>query len=244
MTAMAVSNIIGAPISMWILENTGWWGMAGWRWLFIIEGTPAIVFGIATWMYLTDRPEEAAWLDDDEKRLLAEEITQGKSPAAFPPFRILLADPGNWCLGSLYCSLVIALYGLGFWLPLTARQLNPSFSLMETGMVLAAIYGTAGCTMIAWGRHSDRTGERRLHTLAPTLTGGVCLATAGLAPCPPLLSLLLLACATACIYCSFGPFWTLPTLFAGGIGTAVCIAMINSIGNMGGGSLAPCSSAG
>ena len=74
MTALAVSNIVGGPVSTWILDNIAWANIAGWRWLFIIEGIPAIVLGVVTWLYLTDRPEDARWLDEEEKAWLAGEL--------------------------------------------------------------------------------------------------------------------------------------------------------------------------
>lgn len=237
MTALAVSNIIGAPVSTYILDTIHWLGIESWRWLFIIEGLPAIVLGILTWFYLTDRPEDADWLEPQEKAWLKEELElerkeqrtccQGTGPwAAFADWRV-------WYLSLIYCTVTIGLYGLGFWMPQIIRSLNPDFSNFEIGLVMMIPFIAAGIAMIAWSRHSDATRERRWHAALPPLAGGLGLAGAGLVS-NPVAAFLFLTLATIGIYCTFGPFWTLPAVFLAGTGAATGIALINSIGNAGG----------
>ncbi|MFA5222218.1 MAG: MFS transporter [Methanoregula sp.] len=237
MTALTVSTIIGAPVSTWILDNIHWFGMPGWRWLFIIEGLPAVILGIVTWWYLTDRPEDAGWLEPDEKTWLVQALandraahtTQNRSSR----FLTIIADRRIWHLAAIYCMLTIGLYGLGFWMPQIIRSLNQSYSNFEIGMVMMIPYSCACVAMILWSRHSDTTGERRWHVAVPPLFGGLALAGAGISP-DPLVAFLLIIIATIGIFCCFGPFWTLPALFLSGAAAAIGIALVNSIGNVGG----------
>jgi MFS transporter, ACS family, tartrate transporter len=235
MTALAVSNIIGAPLSTWILDNVQWFGIAGWRWLFILEGLPALALGVIAWFYLTDKPKDAAWLDPEERDWLAGVIAQENAGRAdsHQNFRSILRDRQIWHLGCIYCTLTIGLYGLGFWMPQIIRSLNPAFTNFEIGLVMTLPFIAALCSMIAWSAHSDRTGERIWHAAIPPIIGGIALASAGLV-FNPILAFVLIIVATAGIYSFFGPFWTLPAVFLAEAAAAVGIAVINSIGNLGG----------
>jgi len=237
MTALSISMIIGAPVSTWILDSVHWFGMAGWRWLFVIEGLPAIIFGCVTYWYLTDRPEDAGWLLPKEREWLADTIKQEnelrKKQGGHTGLASVIADRRIWHLALIYCLLIIALYGLGFWMPQIIRSLNPDLSNTSIGLVMIIPYACAGVAMIIWSKHSDRTGERRWHTALPPLVGGIALAGSGLAN-SPLVAFLLIIIATMGLFCAFGPFWTLPSLFLAELSAAAGIAVINSIGNVGG----------
>jgi ACS family tartrate transporter-like MFS transporter len=235
MTALAASNIVGAPVSTWILDNIHWFGIAGWRWLFVLEGLPALVLGVVTWFWLTDRPEEAAWLAPEEREWLSREIRKEAAVRAGedPGFWTVIRDPRVWHLGIVYSLMTIGLYGLGFWMPQIIRSLNPSFSNVEIGLVMIVPFIAALIAMLAWSAHSDRTGERIWHTGLPPFIGGIALVSAGLVR-DPLTAFLLLVIATVGIYCFFGPFWTIPGMFLAEAGAAVGFAVINSIGNFGG----------
>jgi MFS transporter, ACS family, tartrate transporter len=235
MTALAVSNIIGAPVSTWILDNIHWFGIAGWRWLFILEGLPALALGVITWFWLTDRPKDAAWLAPDEREWLAGVLAAENDERAgrHAGFLSVLRDLRVWHLGLIYCMSTIGLYGLGFWMPQIIRSLNPAFSNFEIGLVMTIPFIVALCAMVCWSAHSDRTGERTYHTAIPPIAGGIAVAGAGLVA-DPLLAFVLIVIATAGIYSFYGPFWTLPSLFLAEAAAAVGIAAINSVGNIGG----------
>lgn len=237
MTALAISTIVGAPISTWILDSVHWLGMAGWRWLFIIEGLPAIILGIVTYFYLTDRPENARWLEPEERDWLTKEIKKENTlrgeTGGHTGLLSVVFDRRVWHLAFIYCMLVIALYGLGFWMPQIIRSMNAGLSNTSIGLVMVIPYACAGAGMILWSRHSDRTGERRWHTALPPLAGGIALAASGIVS-SPIIAFALLVIATMGIFLAFGPFWTLPSLFLAEVTAATGIAVINSIGNLGG----------
>ncbi|HVP97641.1 MFS transporter [Methanoregula sp.] len=237
MTALAISTIVGAPVSTWILDSIHWFGMEGWRWLFVLEGLPAVILGLVTYWYLTDRPEDARWLEQEERDWLAGEIRKENSErqkqGGHRDLTSVVTDRRVWHLALVYCMLVIALYGLGFWMPQIIRSMNGGLSNTSIGLIMTVPYACAGVAMILWSRHSDRTGERRWHTALPPLIGGLALAGSGVVASPGW-AFLLLVIATVGIFCAFGPFWTLPSIFLAEITAAAGIAVINSVGNAGG----------
>ncbi|KAB2328341.1 MFS transporter [Cytobacillus depressus] len=236
MTALAASNIIGAPLSTWIMDNIQWAGMQGWRWMFILEGIPAVVLGIVTYFYLTDRPEEAKWLSTEEKTWLIEEIKrENEEKAGIKRYttREVLANPRVWRLSFIYFSLVIGLYGIGFWMPTIVKSLSSTLSNTQVGLITMLPYIAGGIFMIWWAKRSDRTGERKWHTGLPPILGAIGLIGAGMTT-NPYLSVFMMCIAVIGIYSFFGPFWALPALFLAEASAAVGIALINSIGNLGG----------
>lgn len=237
MAALSISMIIGAPISTLILDSVSWFGMTGWRWLFVLEGLPAVILGFVTYWYLTDRPGDAAWLLPHEREWLTRTIKNEnelrQKQGGHTGLVSVIRDRRVWYLAFIYCLLVIALYGLGFWMPQIIRSLDSSLSNTSIGLVMIVPYACAGLAMILWSRHSDDTGERRWHTALPPLIGGIALAGSGITT-SPLLAFCLLIIATTGIFCAFGPFWTLPSLFLAEMSAAAGIALINSVGNAGG----------
>ncbi|MHB1653082.1 MAG: MFS transporter [Desulfitobacteriaceae bacterium] len=235
MTALAVSNIIGAPVSTWILGFNAL-GLAGWRWLFILEGAPAVIMGIVTIFYLTDRPEKANWLDKEEKEWLLAELKKEKGDKLQTKHlstRQVMLNPRVWHLSFIYLSLVVGLYGIGFWLPQIIKAFSKVLTNQQVGFITMIPYIVGGIAMIIVARHSDSTGERRYHTAIPPLIGAFALIGSGLTS-NPYVSIIMLSIATAGIYSFFGSFWSLPPMFLTGEAAAVGIAVINSVGNLGG----------
>jgi MFS transporter, ACS family, tartrate transporter len=234
MTAVVVAGIVGGPISGALLSLHGQWGIDGWRWLFLLEGLPAVVLGLVVLRFLTDGPEDAAWLTAAERQSLVtclkEQEGQGHSRTA--TVGGALASSRVWLLAVIYFTIPVALYGMGFWLPqiLKARSGGSNF---EVGLLSAIPYVLGAVGMVAAGRHSDSTGERRWHVAIAAFVGGTAFAASafveGLIPSLVLLSLAMLGLASM-----FGPFWTLTTSSVGGLGAAAGIALVNSVGNLGG----------
>jgi MFS transporter, ACS family, tartrate transporter len=236
MTALAASNIIGAPVSTWVMDHVHWAGMPGWRWMFVIEGVPAIIFGVITYFYLTDRPEQAKWLTDEEKNWLKGELAkeeQAKKKQKHDSIKEIIFNASVWRFSLIYFTLVTGLYGVGFWMPSIIKAFSKILTNTQVGLITMIPYILGGLAMIWWARKSDRTGERRMHTALPPIIGAIGLIGCGMTS-NPVVSLIMMSLATVGIYSFFGPFWSLPALFLSETAAAVGIAFINSVGNLGG----------
>ncbi len=234
MTAVAISGVIGGPVSGWILSTmAGVNGWAGWQWLFLLEGLPSVVMGVAVFVYLDDSIAQARWLPEEERALLIRNVRDQQGGADHPTILATLKSPQVILFSALYFCLVMGLYGISFWLP----QLIRTMGVQEPGRIglLSAIpYLAATVVMVAAGRHSDRTSERRWHLVTGALVGAAGLVVAGLFSTNLVLGLSAMAVATAGVLAAAPLFWTLPTAVLRGASAAAGIAAINSIGNLAG----------
>jgi ACS family tartrate transporter-like MFS transporter len=234
MAAVPLATVVGGPVSGALLEMRGVLGLAGWHWLFIIEGVPAILLGVAALFVLADRPEQARWLTKDETQALSATLHAEAETAKTIGYADLwqaLTRPRVLALGLLYFLMVIGLYGIGFWMP----QVIQTFGLdtLEVGFLTAIPYLFAAIAMVVWGRHSDRTGERCWHIALPLFLAAAAFAwSANWGPLLP--TMIALTVATLGFYAAFGPFWSLPTALLTGTGAAAGIALVNSMGNAAG----------
>lgn len=233
MAAAPLATAIGSPISGALLELHGFWGLAGWQWMFIIEAIPAIVLGVAVLFYLTDRPEKAKWLTDEERVWLVKTMEQEQAgkPKASHSIWAGLADIRVLALSLVYFGTSAGLYTLGIWAP----QIIKSFGLssFQVGLINAIPAVFAVVAMILWARNSDRTGERTWHVVGACLlaAAGLAFATGATTVFAVLIALTLVNMG---ISASKPPLWSMPTLFLSGPAAAAGIATINSIGNLGG----------
>ena len=238
MCAMAVSNIFTGIVSTWIMDNVHLFGMSGWRWMFIIEGLPAFILGFVSLRVMIDRPSQAKFLTEREKlwiesELKAEQQTKAtsssKAVSTFDGFK----NPKVWYLCIPYISYIIALYGLGMWMPQLIKQMSASLSNTQVGLIAAVPYLFGILIMYLVAKHSDKVQERRYHVGLP-----IALAFFGLIALTKVDSvwagILLISISTAGIYSFIGTFWTIPNAFLGEAAAAVGIAVINSVGNLGG----------
>jgi ACS family tartrate transporter-like MFS transporter len=236
--AIPVSYLIGAPLSTAIMDVfDGVAGMGGWRWMLLLEGAPAVLGGLACFFLLTDRPEQANWLKPDEKEWLTGELDRERA-AQGPKVEHL----GTWAAISnptvLYLSAIYFVYqcgslGIGYWMPQIIKGFGTSLSNTQIGSIAMLPYAVATVGMILWSRRSDRTGERKMHSAWPLLLSGLALMGAGLVGSAGL-SMVCIALALTGLYSFKAPFWAVPTLFLTRATAAVSIAVINSIGNLGG----------
>ncbi len=235
MTATALAGVIAGPISGALLELHGLTGLSGWQWLFILEGLPAVILGALVLRFLPDGPKEAAWLEDEERAALLMKLERERRRGTHKRSRSLVEAIGNstvWILSLVYFAIVFGLYGVTFWLP----QIIQSFgrrSDLEIGMVSAIPFVGAAIAMVFVGRASDLSGERRWHLAACAAVAAAGLMLASMTR-SPMLSLAALSIAAAGIWGTFGPFWAMPPEFLSGTAAAGSIALINSIGNLGG----------
>jgi ACS family tartrate transporter-like MFS transporter len=231
MAALPLSSVIGAPISATLLDLNVY-GFRGWQWLFLLEGIPAVIAGVISLKYLSDRPEQATWLTGPERAVLIENL-QGSGPADQPSnARGALTHSGVWTLSAVYFALLVALYGYTFWLPQILHALGP-FSYRQIGVLAMLPNIAAAPLMYAWGRHSDANSERRWHVALSLIIGGMGLSMAAWVH-EPTFSLIALTVGAVGIYCALPVFWALPCNHLSGAFAAVGIAVINAVGNVGG----------
>ncbi|MBV8858163.1 MAG: MFS transporter [Acidobacteria bacterium] len=233
--AQSISNIVGAPLSGLVL-GVNWLGLAGWRWLFILEGVPAVLFGVVTLFYLTDRPQHAAWLPKDERDWLISELERERlAKQAAHPQRVLdaLRHPQVLLLTLAYFLMVTSVYGFNFWLPTIIKKLSGSSNLVVTS-VSALPYCVGLLSVLLFGWSSDRTKERRWHTAVPMLVAGVGLLLSVAAREQTALAVLMFCVAAVGLYGYQPGFWSLPTSFLTGTAAAATVGLINSVGNLGG----------
>ena len=232
MAAVPISTALGSPISGALLLMDGILGLHGWQWLFIIEALPAILLSYVVLKFLTDRPEEADWLEADEKSWLIEKMSQeSRSVKESPSLLKTLSNPRILALSLVYFGTSAGLYTIGIWAPqiIAAQGVGP----LATGFLNAVPAVVAVICMVLWARHSDRTNERHWHVALACLLAAIGLVLAAL-------STSLAAVIAALILVNVGvssskpPLWSLPTLFLSGSAAAAGIATINSIGNLGG----------
>jgi ACS family tartrate transporter-like MFS transporter len=228
------SNAVSAAVSGAILRLDGVWGLAGWKWLFVLESAPAILLAPVVLLVLADRPAAARWLPAEEREWLEHELTEERR-AVERVHRLTLVealtDKRVLGLSLIYFTIVTATYGITFFLPLIVKAYG--LSDMRTGLVTAIPYTVGLVAMMLWARSSDRRHERRWHYISASFAGGVFLAVAG-AAAQPFIALTAISLAAAGIYASKPAFWPLPSRFLSGTAAAGGIALMNAIGNLGG----------
>ena len=239
MTAITLSGVIGGPVSGWILSRlSGVSGLAGWQWLYLLEGLPSLAVGLLVLWLLDDGPTNAKWLTEGERELLSrrvreEEKLKIEEEAGHHRLTDAFRSPRLWLLALIYFCVVMGLYGISFWLP---QILSDTITTdpWRIGLLTAIPWGASAVAMLLVGRHSDRTGERRWHTALPALVAGAAFATSAASASSPLQSFVALTVATCGVMAAVSCFWSLPTAFLSGTAAAGGIAAINSIGNLAG----------
>ncbi|QGZ64254.1 MFS transporter [Paraburkholderia acidisoli] len=234
--AIPVSYIIGAPLSTWVMDTVHWFGWSGWRWMLVLEGAPALIGGVLCFLYLTDRPALAKWLAPEEREwLLAELEGDRKARPAAKHFGSLKAmtNPKVLYLSFIYFVYQCGSLGVGYWMPQIIKGFSKTLSHTQIGLIAMVPYLFATVVMILWSRNSDRRNERRLHSAVPLAVAALALLGAGLTT-NPYVSITMISFSLAGLYAFKSPFWALPTLFLTRSTAAVSIAVINSVGNLGG----------
>lgn len=237
MIAIPFASAVGSPISSYLLNIT-WLSLDGWQWLFILEAIPSVILGIIAYFYLTDDIKDAHWLRAEEKEWLTDVLTKEKlkkQETKHVSFVQALKERDVLVLSTGYFAWMCGYYGVVLFLPTLVQSLSAALSVQSVGWWIGGMYLIAMATMVGVSRNSDRTNERRFH-VAACLT--VCaLALAGsvyLAKVNVILSLAIYAVSLAGAFGAYSPFWAIPSAYLTGPAAAAGIALINSVGNLGG----------
>jgi MFS family permease len=232
MLAGPLGGIFGSPLSTWLMTAlSGAHGLAGWQWMFLVEGLPCVLLGALALRVLADRPADARWLTDEEKRMIAHAL---RSPAGgHHSFGQVARDPRVYLLAFAYFTMICGIYAVSFWLP-SILKADGVTDTMQIGLYSMIPYIAAAIAMIVIGRRSDRRGERRLHSAVPAFIGAAALAVATLFSGNLAVSLLCMTIATAMMWTAYTVFWAIPSQYLKGDAAAGGIALINTIGLIGG----------
>jgi ACS family tartrate transporter-like MFS transporter len=237
MAAAPLSTAVGSPISGALMELPKFAGLTNWQWLYIIEAVPAILLGLAVLKVLTDKPEQAHWLEQEERDWLVSTLqsertsTKSSHGAGLASALRTMRDPRVLALSLIYLGTSAGLYTLGLWAPLILRQF--AFSSIETGWINAVPSVVAIGGMTVWARHSDQTQERTWHVVLPCAAACIGFIWAGTAY-TAIGVILALVIVNVGISAAKAPLWAMATTFLSGASAAAGIATINSIGNLGG----------
>ncbi|MFL9554910.1 MFS transporter [Acinetobacter baumannii] len=232
MLAGPIATIVGSPLSTWIMtEFAGVGSLKGWQWMFIIEGSPAILLGLLALKLLVDTPSKANWLSENEKKIHSKLVTSSEN--AHSSFKAALKDPRIYLMAFGYFCLICGIYTMSFWLPSLIRESGIK-DLMMIGFLSAVPSILAIIFMQIFGHTSDIYNERRWHSSIPTLLAAICLAFSTVFKGNIVISLIFLSLGTALMMSAYTVFWAIPAQYLHGTAAAGGIAVINTIGLLGG----------
>jgi len=235
MIAIPLSGVLGGLLGGFLLGLDGRLGLAGWQWLFLVEGLPSALLGITVLWYLTDEPRDARWLTDEQRAWLTDQMSRDKETSGaahgMPALRAL-AHPVIWLLALPYFLMLTAGYGYTFWSPIVIRDTLHTTDT-QTALITAVFAVCSMLGMLAIGRSSDRSGERCYHAAISGLLIAIGFTGAALMP-QPILRIVFLGLVLVGANAMLPPFWCLPSMVLSGSAAAVGIALINALGNTGG----------
>lgn len=241
--AQPLTTVIGAPFAGWLISHDGaFFGLEGWRFMFLGVGAPAIIIGIVAWFYLADSPATAKWLTADEKEwltseLTAEHATKTDSGAKHPSIGAAFKNGRVWVLGLIYFGFIYGLYTLAFFLPTIISGFQElygvKFDYVQKGLITAIPYLPAAVALLLTTRHATKHGVKTGHIAIPALVGAVSIPLALFAG-SPVLTIAVITVTACAIFSALPNFWTVPTQFLTGVAAAAGIALINTMGNIAG----------
>lgn len=233
MAAIPASQVVSAPLAAMLLK-VHWLGFGGWRWLLMLEGIPAVILGVVTLFYLTDKPHQAKWLAPEQIAWLTGELDREKAQKSeYVSIWQSLRNRNTLLLATILLFGLTPNYGLSLWIPRMVQRIS-IFDVSTVSLVAAIPYLVSVPLMLLTGWNSDRTGEKKWHTLIPRLLSGVALLLCAFTLSNVWLSVFLLSFAVIGFYSAHPGFWPLPTMLLGQRAAAASIGLINSFGNLGG----------
>ncbi|MFN0123460.1 MAG: MFS transporter [Blastocatellia bacterium] len=240
MVGLPIASAIGMPLSRWIMNEVHWYGWGGWRWVFILEGIPAVILGFVTLWYLPDWPKDAKWLPADERDWINGELERERrekstrhDQGVWAATKEGISHPKVLLLAAIYFFIVIGYYGLTFFFPSLVEQ-RTDLSQGAKLWVPAIPYFFGFIAMLIWARNSDQTGERRLHTATPMLMAAVALALSIWLGSNLAFFMILFIIVGIGVHAYLPVFWTWPSVWLTASASAAAIGLINSVGNLGG----------
>jgi MFS family permease len=225
------SSMLGGPISGFLLELNGTWGLAGWKWLFLLEGLPSVVLGIAALYILADSPETARWLTTEERLIVRRRLAGENQKMEIKSLRSTFTDPRVLVLAVLQLGFTAGSYGVGIWLPQIIKTGN--LSNLKVGLISGACYALACIGMVVWSAYVDRTGKRINNLTIACLVATIALLLAVYSS-GFWVSLAWITLSLIGVTAARAIFWAIPSSFLSGIAAAGGLAFINSIGTLGG----------
>jgi MFS family permease len=236
-----ISSVIAGPLASWLITSgDGVFGLSGWRFMTLATGLPAILMGVLAFLYLTDRPQDARWLTEDEKRVVLEDIDEATPPEAREHHGGILSSLRSgrvWIMGVAYLGVVYGLYAIGFFAPSIisgfTEQFGTTFTTMENGFLLSIPYAFAAVALILWPRHALRSGDIGWHVLIGTIVGAAGILVAALIDNPWYIMIGVTLCAVGVIS-SMPLVYSLPARILPAATVGAGLALVNTIGNVGG----------
>ena len=235
LTGIPMSGVVGGPLSGWIMSSMGGaHGLAGWQWLFLLEGIPTVLIGVAAFFFLDDRVADAKWLSEQEKALIERNLREdGAGQNKLHTLRDGLLSPRILLLSAIYFCFTMGLYGVSFWLPSLVKAAGVS-DTMDIGLLSALPYAAATLAMILVGQSSDSRGERRWHLAVPGVIGAIALCLSVRYANNTVLAMIALTAGTMGVMTTISQFWAVPPAILGGAAAAAGIALANSVGSISG----------
>jgi MFS family permease len=231
--AISIAQVIGAPVSGWLIDAPNPFGWEGWRWMFFVEGLPAIALAVFAFFHFPNQPADAKWLTDDQKRWMVENVHGAQKKIKGQPGRWgALASPVTWLCALIWFCLLAGNYGVMFWLPTIVKGLS-GLTSTEVGLVVALPWLGSAIGLFINARHSDATQERFFHIAVPLLVAGTGLLSALLIG-PGIVGLLVLIVGHACLGSTVAPFWAIPTKLLPPQSLSIGIVIINMVGSFAG----------
>lgn len=241
-----IAQVLGAPLSVGLMQLGDAWGFVGWRVMYIVEAVPAVILGVVCYFYLTDRPSDAHWLTDEQRNWLIKTLDQeernkplvvGIQPTKGQMIRKALGNKQVWMLALVYFGITSGSNAMNFFLPTVLASFRASFGLeiglMQNGLITAIPYAVAAVAMIWWSRRSDRLQERHWHAGGAAMLAAAAIALALLINQPWIIVIGFVFLAMG-VYSAINVFWAVPGQVLTGVGAAAGIGLINSIGNLSG----------
>ena len=240
--AQPLTTVIGAPLAGALIQQDGaFFGLEGWRFMFLGVAIPAIIVGVIAWFYLKDKPSDAKWLTREEQVWLTDALQKERSATEqkekHVSARFAFKSGRVWVLSFIYFGFIYGLYALAFFLPTIIEGFQSSagvtFDVLQKGLITAIPYLPAAIVMYFWSRDASRRGLKTWHIAVPAVVGAVTIPLALFAgsPAATIAVITITACA---IFAALPNFWTLPTRFLTGAAAAAGVALINTIGNLAG----------